>query len=418
MGTSADLHRHYSRTDHRGHFPVIAEAPEIAHNRLALYWRPLIDLTPVQRAPLRLTMIQPVAEWLAKPVADRVCWFSRIGVNGLRSQVVRHAGLNEYDCRVPSDLPRELRTPAWERLVDALGRFRDLDPYMQALIMFHLAQLTFGLYAKRLAGVVSPTGEPGYDHYAYNVARILARLPGHAHEAMPVFQALTQNRHDPALGVLAAAQGVGQGVRSLGDVSLSQRFEQAAQFAAARAAGWLGHLALSRFHRAVALLRIAEKDPGGMRAELREAWHHHDEMTATAPDGMISQLIINENRLIIIESEIKSVFRVDEPETRHKLTAFADELLRLDPYCVETLIVAGDGYAVAGDWAIAAQLYSRAGELGTTAGATAWYRAGQCYVHLGENDRAVNAMGRCLELDTTAVEPREYLIAQGAAHAG
>ena len=416
MPHGTDLQRRYSRSDPRGQFPRVSGAPEIACNRMALYWRPLIDMTAAHRAPMRLAMIQPVTEWIADPVPGRVCWFSRIGVPGLRSQVVRHAGLDEYNCREPSALPAELRTPAWQRLTGALDEFAGLGPYTRALIVFQLAQLTFCYFARRLTGVVVPRDEPGHDHYAYQVARIHVRLPNHTAEVMPVFATLTANRHDPNLAVLAAAQGVGQAVRGLSDVALAQRFQQAAQEPAARATGWHGHLALSRYHRAVALLRIAERRPAGMREELQSAWRHHDEMAAIAPADDVTRMIVAENRRILIESEIKSVFRVDEEETHHRLRAFAEELARLDPFCVEALLVAGDGYAVAGEWAIAAHLYSRAGELGTTAGATAWYRAAQCHDHLGDAHSAVNAMGRCLELDTTAVEPREYLSAIGSRH--
>jgi hypothetical protein len=66
---------------------------------------------------------------------------------------------------------------------------------------------------------------------------------------------------------------------------------------------------------------------------------------------------------------------------------------------------------VVGDLAAAARWYVAAGELGTGDGAEGWYRAGQCFERLGWPDRAANAMGRCLELDTTAVEPRRYLAA-------
>ncbi len=416
MPAGSDFARRYTRLDPRGCFPRLADAPGIDANRMALYWRPLIDLTPTRRAPMRLAMTGPVADWIAEARPGRVSWFSRIGVNGLRSQVVRHAGLDGYDAREPGALDSQLRTPAWQRLVDALDGFVGLDPYTKALVVFHLAQLTFHYYARRLTGgLVWPTGEPGHDHYAYQVARVHVRLPDHGAEAMPVLEVLTANRHDPGLAVLAAAQGVGQAIRSLQDVALAQRFERAGQAASAAATGWHGHLARSRLHRAVALLRIAQRQPVGMREQLRLAWEQHEATASTAPADAVSASIVVENRRILIESEIKSTFRVDEDETHLRLRAWAEELERIDPYCVEALLVAGDGHAVAGDWATAARLYTRAGELGTGAGATGWFRAAQCYDRIGDHDAAVDAMGRCLELDTTAREPREYLLAAGAA---
>ncbi len=413
MPTATDLRRRYTRADPRGCFPRVSGAPDIGCNRMALYWRPLIDMTDTPRAPQRLAMIRPVTDWIAHPEPGRMSWFSRIGVPGLRSQVVRHAGLDAYDGREPADLPAHLRTPAWQQLVDVLAGFAGLDPYTRAMVVFQLAQLTFCHYARRLTGVVAPTGEPGHDHLAYQVARVHVRLPQHAAEAMPVLEGLVTNRHDPGLAVLAAAQGVGQAVRSLGDVALGRRFEEAARRPVAQARGWHGHLALSRYHRAVALLRINERRPECMREEMRLAWHHHEETAAAAPADDVTRMTVVENRRILVESEIKSVFRVDEEETHRRLLAWSGELARLDPFCVEALLVAGDGYAGATDWAAAAHCYTRAGELGTTAGANGWYRAAQCHDHLGDHGSAINAMGRCLELDTTAVEPREYLAAHG-----
>ena len=85
---------------------------------------------------------------------------------------------------------------------------------------------------------------------------------------------------------------------------------------------------------------------------------------------------------------------------------------RIDPTCAEALLVVGDGHAATGDYATAAHWYAKAGDLGTVSGATGWYRAAQCHHILGEHTTALNAMGRCLELDTTAREPQEYLSRQ------
>jgi hypothetical protein len=408
-----DLRRKYSRNDPRGRFPRQSGAPEIDYNRLALFWRPIIDMTDSRLASMRLAMIRPVSEWIADPTPGRLCWFSRIGVAGLRTQVLRHAGLDGYDCRRPEDLPSHLRTPAWQQLVDALGRLDDLDPHTRGLVAFHLAQLTFCHYAAARIGLVEPTGQPGQDHYAYQAARAYSRIPGNTGEAMPVFEALATNRHDPQLAVLAAAQAVGQGVRNLNDIACSQRFEQLGRRVPPSPDDWHDHLARSRFHRAVALLRIVERRPDDMREELQEAWSHHEQMAALAPTDDIARLVVVENRRILIESEIKARYRVEEDEATAQVRAWAEELAQIDPYCPEARLVVGDGYAATGDYATAASWYARAGELGTGDGATGWYRAGQCYHHLGDEDSAINAMGHCLELDTTAVEPRQYLIEHG-----
>jgi hypothetical protein len=58
--------------------------------------------------------------------------------------------------------------------------------------------------------------------------------------------------------------------------------------------------------------------------------------------------------------------------------------------------------------------YAAAGELGTGAGAVGWFRVGQCYEFAGDRGRAVNAMGRCLELDGVAKDARTFIEAFGS----
>lgn len=53
-----------------------------------------------------------------------------------------------------------------------------LSPRPRALLVFHLAQLSYCHLAIRLAGLVHPAGDPDIDHYAYEVARVHARTPG------------------------------------------------------------------------------------------------------------------------------------------------------------------------------------------------------------------------------------------------
>ena len=138
------VRRRYTRTDPRGRFPRLTDAPELEFNRLAVFWRPIIDLVHTPLAPMRLRMIRPVVQWLADPTEapQGLLWFSRIGVPGLRRQVLRHAGLDAYDCVRPAQLPVPLRTPAWQRLVELVARFDELDDRVRALLVFHLAQLS------------------------------------------------------------------------------------------------------------------------------------------------------------------------------------------------------------------------------------------------------------------------------------
>jgi tetratricopeptide (TPR) repeat protein len=276
--------------------------------------------------------------------------------------------------------------------------------------VFHLAQLSFTECVFTVAGVVEPNGDPERDRYAYEVARVHSRHTDHSDRALPVFDALSRSCSDPVLALASAAQGVGHSIRDISDVARADEF--AARGVRIIDVGlpddWHSDLVCSRFHRAVALLRVAQRDASGMQAELSEAMRFGDAVFATGLAGT-DQLVARENRRILVESKIKSVSMRRGDETDAEVAALSAELAAIDPYCVEARIIAGDGYAAAGDYAEAAEQYRQAGQLGTVSGAMAWFRAGQCHDFLGDRAAAVNAMGRCLELDASAIDPREYI---------
>jgi tetratricopeptide (TPR) repeat protein len=375
-------------------------------------WRPIIDMTHAEAAPIALRMIRPVSEWIGAGEPGRVSWFSRMSVPGLRRQVLRHAGLDAYDAAAPADLPAPLRTPAWQRLAAAVDGFAGLDPYTRALVVFQLAQLTLAQHAVALTGIVPPTGQEGADHYAYEVARVHARVPGLVGAALPVFEALATGP-DPLLAHHACFQGIAHALRAGADLARAGRFEAIAAGRPALTGGWEAHMTLSRYHRALVRLRTAQGRADSVRDELRNAWREQDLMDGAGPGGDADfRMLSDENRRDLLDLEIESA-RTVTPAPPERLREWAEQLMRLDPRAVEARLFAGDAYALAGDHATAAHWYARAGELGTSAGAMGWYRAGQCYDLIGDVDAAVNAMGRCLELDTTAVEPQRYLAERG-----
>ncbi|WP_449060978.1 hypothetical protein [Planomonospora algeriensis] len=383
--------------------------PPLEHNRLGVFWRPIIDMTDSPVAPLRLRMIQPVSEWLADPRPDRWSWFAMIGVAGLRHQVLRHAGLDHYDCRRPTELPEELRTPQWNVLMRAIDRFPELDPAPRALVVFQLAQLSYCQYALELAGPVAPTGDPGHDRYVYEVARVHARYPGHGPKALALFRELAAAK-DPLLALASCAQGIGHSIRGGDRTGLAGTFAGLGErvLGSVPRDDWHAWLVRSRFHRAVALLRLAEGRPDAMRDELALAMEFGDRLLAGLGQGT-DMTVALENKRIIIESRIKSVSRARGDESDDDIRDWCRRLNELDPYCIEAVLVVGDGYLVTGDYAEAAAWYSRAGELGTVSGAMGWFRAAQCYEFIGERGAALNAMGRCVELDASAIEAREFL---------
>ncbi|MFC6092229.1 hypothetical protein [Saccharothrix lopnurensis] len=388
----------YTRSDPRGLFPVRTGLPELEHNRLAVFWRPLIDMADSPFAPLRLRAVPVLADRLADPAPGRWVWLSMIGVPGLRHQVLRHAGLDHYDCRDPRDLAEDLRSPRWNALLDAMARFAELDFAGRALVVFLLAQLSYPAAAVRLAGDVTPTGDPGHDRYAYEVIRVRARVPGQNAFASAAFREMASVQDDPRLVLAACFQGLGRVLRGNADPAEGEWFRRRGAAVAGLDDGWHTHLVRSRFHRAVGLLELTRGDRGGARRELRAALRHD---AALAGRTGVDAVVAAENRRYLLELSV----RIGGDDVR----ARCDELVAADPHCVEALLLAGDGYAAIGDYGGAARWYSAAGELGTGSGAVGWFRAAQCLEHVGDRGGALNAMGRCLELDHTAVEARDYL---------
>lgn len=407
------LRSRYTRSDPKGLFPHLTGLPGLPLNRLGAFWRPIIDMTDSDLASSRLRTIHPIASWLEDPGAGEPLWFARINVTGLRRQVIRHSGLNAYDCREPKDLPDELRTPAWETLVRAIDRFDGLDYYVRTLVLFQLAQLSYCELGVRLAGDVEPDGDPVRDRYVYQVARVHARLPGSRPYALKLFERLATSSKDSLLALLSCFQGISHAIRKEDDLDLARRFESHGRAITEPPEDWHTFLVKSRFHRALALLRLNERRFAEMREEVTAALDFHERLRPEV-SGEIDTMVANENRRILLESQINAAIRARGDESAGQVRALCAEIIGLDPYCVLVRLAVGDGHAAIGDYADAARWYERAGELGTGAGAIGWFRAGQCHDFLGDRGAAVNAHGRCLELDLSAVEPREYL----TAHAG
>lgn len=406
--TTLQLHPRYTRSEPQGRIPAGADFPDPATNRLYPFWRPIIDMQDSEFAATRLRTIPPVAAWLAEPDAQQPLWFARLNVPGLRHQVIRHSGLRDHDARTPQDLKPESRTPAWNTLLAAMADFPRLDAYRRSLVMFLLGQLSYCDAAIRLAGEVETGADPAHNRYVYQVARVHGRRPGHQPVVLPLFHQLAKQTADPQLALLAAFQGISHAVRKDRDLETAQRFEELGTAVPDLPDDWHTALVRSRFHRSLALLRMHQRRHDDMRREMAAAFQAHTE-ASRGDFGAIDQMVIAENRRILLESRINAAARARGAESAEEIAEDCEEILSLDPHCALVRLAAGDGYAAAGWFESAARWFSRAGELGTGAGAIGWYRAGQCYDFLGDRGSALDAMGRCLELDASAVEPRRYL---------
>jgi tetratricopeptide (TPR) repeat protein len=395
--------RFYTRSDPASPFPRGPGAADPRHNRLMPFWRPLIDMADGELVPLRLRMIAPISQWLAEPEPERWPWFAMIAVPGLRHQVLRHAGLDDYDCREPAGLREQCRNDRWNTLLAAIERFDRLGYPDRALVVFQLLQLTYGEFALRLAGAVRPTGDAGHDRYVFEVARAYARQPGQTATALKIFTELSRSAGFPLLALASCYQGVAHSLRGDG-VEIAHAFEERARSLPPLPDDWRSWLIRSRMHRALAMLRLREGRSAQARRELVTALGCNERLSASVPAGA-DTLAAWESTRQLLQFQIENADRLGDIDVR----PLCAELAALDPYCVEARLTIGDAHAAIADYAEAARWYSRAGELGTGAGAAGWFRAAQCYEFSGDRGAALNAMGRCLELDAAALEAQRFL---------
>ncbi|MEV1117158.1 tetratricopeptide repeat protein [Actinosynnema sp. NPDC049800] len=386
--------------------------PAPPHNRLEPFWRPLVDMGASDLAPVRLRLIRPVNEWLDE-TSDRWSWCSRVSVPGLRHQVIRHAGLAGYEARTPSELPPERRTPAWRTLVRSIERMDALDWRRRSLVVVQLAQLSYHRLALDLADLDRPSdGSAAHQRFRYDLAKVAVVTPGLRDRALAVFRELAEHAEDPVVRLASAFQGIGHTLHGGLDLTVGWRFERTGRsvFPAVPAAedDWEAALVRSRFHRAVALLSAAGPDRARAADEADLAESCHAEVVSSGGRDAADELIALENERYLVEMRLRLALGV-EPADHDEVTALCGRLIALDPYCVQARSTVGDAYLAIGHVEQAARWYEHAGELATGAGAVAWYRAGQCHLALGDGGAARHAMGRCLELDATAVEPRELL---------
>jgi tetratricopeptide (TPR) repeat protein len=157
----------------------------------------------------------------------------------------------------------------------------------------------------------------------------------------------------------------------------------------------------------VALLWATEGDRRRSSDEANFADGWQSRLVETEGQDETDRLVAAENERYLVELRL----RQHMDESAEAVLTYAERLIALDPHCVQARCTVADAYLAVGHLAEAAHWYERAGELGTGTGAVAWFRAGQCHLALGDEWAARNAMGRCLELDSTAIEPRQLLTA-------
>lgn len=381
--------------------PVCAGSP--LADSLTATWRPLLDLTGSERAPVRLRLAPHVGAWLVGD-APRWSWCSRVSVPGLRQQVVAHGGLVPYVAASPDQLPAASWTPAWAGLIDAMTHFAKIDWRRRTLTIFQLTQLSYHRAALALADTVAPDGNVEADRFRLDAARVAASTPGRTDAALRVFAELSSSA-DRLVRLSAAFQGIGHSLRTAHELA------DAHEFATRGAADldladerWQAALVASRYFRAVALLHLTAGEPRRAAAAAEDAGAWHARVAAGARDEA-DRLVALENERYLLELAARL-----RPERAVELS---EQVVALDPHCVQALVAAADAHARVGDLDSAVGRYESAGALGTAVGAIAWWRAALCHDARGVRVERERALRSCLALDPYAIEPRAALNSLG-----
>ncbi|HEY1213787.1 MAG TPA: hypothetical protein VGE93_09180 [Bryobacteraceae bacterium] len=403
------IKRHYSfRPDHER----VALPGDL--NLVAHYWRPLVDLTsnPDVSHKLKMTMLSN------KRLGDEdslIPWMSRLGVAGLRNQVLRDSGLDAYKAPLVVDLQDRLRTPGWDHLIDLMSQKDKLSQGQRAAVAHHLAQLSYCDIAVKWTGRITAADGEGAPLLASTVARAMARLPDKLDDALTIFQAISSANSIPKeVRVLASTQFVALSARRKNNVGMSEPIERNVRAMCGAdpenlQGSFILNIALSRFYRAAALASLLRSGILAAQDDLGTSRLFHSQASKLVPDDVVAREILAENDRILIETDLKLGCREPAAYDSTDLRSLIDTLNRIDPNCIDVRLLCGDGYVAVGDTEAAAVSYARAGELATRDGAVGWFRAAQCLDVLGQTERAAVAMAHCLSLDPFADEAITYL---------
>lgn len=409
--TMADLQ--YSR-DESPSLARFVEAPDttLDTNWLGVVWRPMVDLSTSPYTPVKVRNILHLQRMLGGGGAvETRPWFAILSVSGLRVQALRHSGLTAYHCDDPAQLPIPLRSPGWQRLVEAMDAWDSLSTLDRTRVVALLNQLTMQRAVLGLVGRVKASArDRDEEHLLYETTRAVHRLAPKERIGPEVFTLLAEEGRDAGLRVLASAQIIAHEVRVNREVTSALRWVTHGEEQLGRLRGevapWLEALVASRFHRAAALAAFRGKDWSGAQYHLSSA-KEQDEVLHELADDMLTRQLADENRKILLESLLKAATAAPQPT--EEVDEFAGALLSLDPFDPDSHLVVGDARVAQGRIEEAAHHYEDAGQLGTLLGALGQYRAGCCWEFLGREHRALRAFCRTIEMDPAAMAARRRL---------
>lgn len=376
--------------------------------------RPFIDLGRFSDGPLYARGIEEYWRAFAQPEAP-VFSLQRTLPVGFRLQLVEQAGRPEYAVSDPRQLPEPLRTPRWQAVCDALGRWRSLSDEIRLRLVLLLHSLC--LYEPVLSHVAARNPDwqrrgaeavelAYWRASAHYVVGLPQRVAEYRAADLSVFEAIAERRPDAVPAAFNAAVKVfvhGAKVGAPLDVLERQAARMARIHAhtVARADDFTAGLLTSGFYRALALLPQRQ----GKRAQvvrLMDLAERH--ARALRPASGAQHLMHLENLHPVLESRTKEALWLGDLELA---LARALEVTRLDPYDSKAWVELAQVRRARKEWALAAEAYVIAAMLGPPASAIGRHMAGVCFRELGQPALAAFFFKEALEADPLGISPRD-----------
>ncbi|MFI9103062.1 hypothetical protein ACIGXA_21320 [Streptomyces fildesensis] len=336
--------------------------------------------------------------------------YQRLMPPAFRGNLVRESGLAEFAVDHPAELPKHLRTPAWEHLCEWVDGFEKADPDRQLLTSALLFRLGFGrlvldLLPQRPAAELSGPAELRLHHWR-DLVRYVGSVGGGRQQVAAPTTSFDVARHPDCplrLRFVIAVFAVvfhARETKSL-DEALAWRAtaEQAlAELLADPGCTQLDRLMLeSRFYRSVTYVPFLQGDEARLTAEMDRAEELARAIESATP---YEEFLRRENLRACLESRSKEALAFGHDDLAHRRIR---EVIALDPYEPKSHIELAESLVRQGLHREAADSYLRAARLGPTSTAMSYGLAGECLAKAGLPELAEDCFIQSLRIDPYAV---------------
>lgn len=360
------------------------------------------------RSPCLYARLPTLAYEFAKQgVTPDINW-QRLMPPAFRTNLVRESGLTDFAVSHPHDLPRDLRTLAWDELCEWVEGFDSSDLLHQHLTAMVLYRLGFGklvleLIPERPVSELKTAEELRHHHlrdivqYITSVGAAKVILPQRSFEIAEHASCPLQLRF--AISVFAVVISARE-TRSTADaIAWRNTAEQclAELLANEKYTAYEKMMMESRFYRSVTYVPFLLRDRERLAAEMTRAEELARAMPASTP---YEDFLKRENLRACVESRSKEAIGFGDQELAHRRI---EEVLAIDPYEPKSHMEMAESLRQRGEDLAAGNSYLRTARLGPIGTAIGYALAGDCFERAGHAVLAEDCFVQALRIDPYAV---------------